>query len=105
VQLQPNFPLAHNLLGNLYFEAGQNEKAIAECRIVLRENADDQVALYHLLLALRKTKDSNGEIPGIVKRLAELRAQSHTDESTANKYKLYIPKDDAAGEAAQPENP
>jgi tetratricopeptide (TPR) repeat protein len=105
VQLQPNFPLAHNLLGNLYFEAGQNEKAIAECRIVLRENPDDQVALYHLLLALRKTNDSNGEIPGIVKRLAELRAQSHTDESTANKYKLYIPKDDAASEAAEPENP
>jgi len=105
VQLQPNFPIAHNLLGNLYFESGQNEKAIAECRIVLRENPDDQVALYHLLLALRKTKDSNGEIPGIVKRLAELRAQSHTDESTANKYKLYIPKDDAAGEAAPPANP
>ncbi len=105
VQLQPNFPLAHNLLGNLYFEAGQNEKAIAECRIVLRDNPDDQVALYHLLLALRKTKDSNAEIPGIVKRLAELRAQSHTEESSANKYKLYIPKGDGAGEPATPANP
>ena len=105
VQLQPNFPLAHNLLGNLYFESGQNERAIAQCRLVLRDNPDDQVALYHLLLALRKTKDPNNEIPGIVKRLAELRAQSHTEEGTANKYKLYVPKDDAGNEPKAPANP
>ncbi len=105
VQLQPNFPLAHNLLGNLYFESGQNERAIAQCRLVLRDNPDDQVALYHLLLALRKTKDPNNEIPGIVKRLAELRAQSHTEEGTANKYKLYVPKDDAGNEPKPPANP
>jgi tetratricopeptide (TPR) repeat protein len=105
VQLEPKFPLAHNLLGTLYFESGQNERAIAQCRLVLRENPDDQVALYHLLLALRKTKDPNQEIPGLVKRLADLRVQSHIDEGTANKYKLYIPKDNASSEPATPANP
>lgn len=102
VQLQPNFPLARNVLGNLYLESGQNEKAIEQCRIVLRDNPNDQIAMYHLLLALRKTKDTNGEIPGLVKRLAELRAQTQTNENSANKYKLYIPKPEASGETAPP---
>jgi tetratricopeptide (TPR) repeat protein len=104
VQLQPNFPLARNVLGNLYFESGQNERAIEQCRIILRDNPDDQIATYHLLLALRKTKDTNGEIPGLVKRLAELRAQTQANENSANKFKLYIPKTEASSNPA-PANP
>jgi tetratricopeptide (TPR) repeat protein len=90
VQLQPDFPLARNVLGNLYLQAGQNEKAIEQCRAVLRENPNDQIAVYHLLLALRKINDPKGEVPGLVKRLAELRAQSQQQEASANRYKLYI---------------
>jgi len=90
VQLQPDFPLARNVLGNLYLESGQNEKAIEQCRAVLRENPHDQIAVYHLLLALRKINDPKGEVPGLVKRLAELRAQSQQQEASANRYKLYI---------------
>jgi tetratricopeptide (TPR) repeat protein len=90
VQLQPDLPLARNVLGNLYLQAGQNEKAIEQCRLVLRENPSDQIAVYHLLLALRKINDPKGEVPDLVKRLAELRLQSQRQEATANRYKLYI---------------
>jgi tetratricopeptide (TPR) repeat protein len=90
VQLQPDFPLAHNVLGNLYLQSGQNEKAIEQCRAVLRENPNDQIAVYHLLQALRKTNDPKGEVPGLVKRLGELRAQSQQQEASTNRYKLYI---------------
>jgi tetratricopeptide (TPR) repeat protein len=90
VQLQPDFPLARNVLGNLYLQSGQNERAIEQCRAVLRENPNDQIAVYHLLLALRKINDPKGEVPGLVKRLAELRAQSQQQEASANRYKLYI---------------
>jgi tetratricopeptide (TPR) repeat protein len=90
VQLQSDFPLARNVLGNLYLQSGQNERAIEQCRIVLRENPNDQIAVYHLLLALRKINDPKGEVPGLVKRLAELRAQSQQQEASANRYKLYI---------------
>jgi len=102
VELQPNFRLARNVLGNLYFQSGQNERAINQCRIVLRDNPDDQIAMYHLLLALRKTKDTNNEIPGIVERLAELRSQTQATENSANKYKLYIPKPEDSSEARPP---
>jgi tetratricopeptide (TPR) repeat protein len=90
VQLQPDFPLARNVLGTLYLQSGQNERAIEQCRAVLRENPNDQIAMYHLLLALRKINDPKGEVPALVKRLAELRAQSQQQEASANRYKLYI---------------
>jgi tetratricopeptide (TPR) repeat protein len=101
VQLQPDFPLARNVLGNLYLQSGQNEKAIEQCRVVLRENPSDQIAVYHLLLALRKINDPMGEVPALVKRLAELRTQSQQQEASANRYKLYI-QGEQAPDAAEP---
>lgn len=102
VQLQPDFPLARDVLGNLYLESGKNELAIEQSRSALRENPADQIAAYHLLQALRKTKDPQGEIPALVKRLAELRAESQQQESSANKYKLYIQDPPASAGVAQP---
>jgi tetratricopeptide (TPR) repeat protein len=102
VQLQTDFPLARDVLGNLYLESGQNEKAIEQCRVALRENPADQIAVYHLMLALRKTKDPKGEVPGLVKRLAELKAQSQEQESSVNRYKLYIQGAPAAESSAEP---
>jgi tetratricopeptide (TPR) repeat protein len=102
VQLQPDFRLARNVLGNLYLQSGQNERAIEQCRMVLRENPNDQIAVYHLLLALRKTNDPKGEVPGLVKRLAELRAQSQQQEATANRYKLFIQGEQAQDAAEAP---
>jgi tetratricopeptide (TPR) repeat protein len=102
VQLQPDFPLARNVLGNLYLQSGQNEKAIEQCRAILRENPNDQIAVYHLLLALRKINDPKGEVPGLVKRLAELRAQSQQQEASANRYKLYIQSEQTPDGAEPP---
>jgi tetratricopeptide (TPR) repeat protein len=93
VQLQPDFPLAHNVLGSLYLQSGQNEKAIEQCRAVLHENPNDQIAMYHLLQALRKINDPKGEVPALVKRLGELRVQSQQQEASTNRYKLYIQGD------------
>ncbi len=104
VQLQPDFPLAHNVLGNLYLQSGQNEKAIAQCRAVLRENPNDQIAVYHLLQALRKVNDPKGEVPDLVKRLAELRAQSQQQEASANRYKLFIQGEQPADSAEPPKH-
>ncbi|HXN26857.1 MAG TPA: tetratricopeptide repeat protein [Candidatus Acidoferrales bacterium] len=104
VQLQPDFPLARNVLGNLYLQSGQNEKAIEQCRVVLRENPSDQIAVYHLLLALRKINDPKGEVPALVKRLAELRTQSQQQEASTNRYKLYI-QSEPAPDAAEPRRP
>jgi hypothetical protein len=62
-----------------------------QSRRALQENPSDQEALYHLIQALRKNKDPKGELPALVKRLAEVRQQSRSTEAAQNRYKLYEP--------------
>ena len=91
-QLKPDFVLAHDLLGNLYLKSGQIEQSIAQSREALRQNPSDQESLYHLIQALRQSgKDTKGELPALVKRLAVLRQESRNAEASGNRYKLYEP--------------
>jgi predicted Zn-dependent protease len=90
VELKPDLQLAHDLLGNLYLKSGAIDKSIVESRRALAENPSDQEALYHLIQALRQSgKDSKGELPTLVKRLAVLRQQARETEASGNRYRLY----------------
>ena len=55
--MQPSLVTARNVLAKLYLQSGQNRLAIKECRQALQNDPSDQTALYHLILALRKTSD------------------------------------------------
>lgn len=89
VALQPSLFAAHDVLAKLYFQAGQTGPAIKECRLALLDNPKDQTALYHLVLALRKTDDKT-EIPELLKRLAKARQDATTEEAEHNRYKLVV---------------
>jgi tetratricopeptide (TPR) repeat protein len=89
ISLEPSLTAAHNVLAKFYMESGQNTLAIAECRSALENNENDQTALYHLVLALRKTKDQR-EIPDLLKRLAKARQQATKEEAENNRYKLVV---------------
>jgi tetratricopeptide (TPR) repeat protein len=92
IEIQPDFVLPHDILGNLYLKSKQMNLAIEQCRLALRGNPSDQEALYHLIQALRQNeKSSKAEVAELVKRLADLRQQSREHEGSANKYKLYEP--------------
>jgi tetratricopeptide (TPR) repeat protein len=99
VALQPSFSAAHDVLAKLYLQAGQNQLAIAQCRKALNSDPKNQTALYHLIQGLRKAGDK-AEIPDLLKRLAELRAESSRQEMDRNRYKLV--EDNAPEPAAQP---
>lgn len=91
-ELQPNFVLPRDLLGNLYLKSGQLEKSIEQSRRALQQNPSDQEALYHLIQALRQSGEhAKAELPSLVKRLAVLRQESRNAEASGNKYKLYEP--------------
>src|SRR5579871_5390260 len=62
VTLQPSLGAAHNVLAKYDLDSGQNALAAKECRLALEQNPEDQTALYHLVIALRKTNDQ-AEIP------------------------------------------
>jgi tetratricopeptide (TPR) repeat protein len=89
-QLNPEFVLPRDVLGNLYLQSGQLDLAVTQCRLALRGNPSDQEALYHLIQALRRSgKGSKAEMAELVKRLADLRRESREQEASANQYKLY----------------
>jgi tetratricopeptide (TPR) repeat protein len=89
-QLNPDFVLPRDILGNLYLKSGQLNLAIEQCRLALHGNSSDQEALYHLIQALRQSgKGTKTEMAELVKRLADLRRESREHETSANKYKLY----------------
>jgi tetratricopeptide (TPR) repeat protein len=90
VRLKPDFVLARDVLGGLYLKSGQTARSIEQSRLALRDNPSDQVALYHLIQALRNAKDPKGEVPTLVKRLTALREESQ-QVPTGTKYKLYEP--------------
>jgi tetratricopeptide (TPR) repeat protein len=101
-QLNSEFVLARDLLGNLYLKAGQIDKSIEQSRRALQQSPTDQEALYHLIQALRHTgKDTKGELPALVKRLAVLRQESRKAEASGTRYRLYEPESQNS-QAAQP---
>jgi tetratricopeptide (TPR) repeat protein len=99
VALQPSFSAAHDVLAKLYLQAGQNQLAIEQCRKALNSDPKSQTAVYHLIQGLRKAGEK-AEIPDLLRRLAELRAESSRQEIDRNRYKLV--EDNASEPAGQP---
>jgi tetratricopeptide (TPR) repeat protein len=92
VTLDPSLTAAHNVLAKFYLDSGQNALAVKECRLVLEQSPADQTALYHLVIALRKTGEQ-AEIPGLLKRLAKARQDATRQEAERNRYKLVVTED------------
>jgi len=89
VALQPSLFVARNVLAKLYLQSGETALAIKECRLALHDSPTDQTALYHLVLALRKTSDRS-EIPDLLTRLAKARQDAAKEEGERNRYKLMV---------------
>src|SRR5216683_1503761 len=100
VSLQPNLAAAHDILAKLYLQAGRNQAAAEQCRKALDSDPKNQTALYHLIQALRKTGEK-GELPGLLKRLADLRAEATRQERERYRYKL-IEEGEPATRPVQP---
>lgn len=101
VKLDPRLSAAHDLLSSIYLENGHTDLAIKESRDALAVDATDQQAVYHLIIALRKT-DQKDQVPALLKRLVELRENSSVDKSM-NRYRLYEPQ--APADTTSPSTP
>ena len=86
-ELQPHMTDALDLLAKLDLQAENNQRAVDESREALRRDPDDQSAIYHLIVALRRTGHKE-ELPALLQRLAELRQKATRDEGEHNRYKL-----------------
>jgi tetratricopeptide (TPR) repeat protein len=87
VALRPSLTQAHDVLAKLYLRAGQKQAAIQQCHEALNTDPKDQTAIYRLVMALRDN-DPTHDVPKLLKRLADLRAEDTKEESERNRYKL-----------------
>jgi tetratricopeptide (TPR) repeat protein len=94
-QLRPEMTGALDLLAKLDLEADNDQRAVDESREALRRNPDDQSALYHLIVGLRRTGQKE-ELPALLQRLAELRQRATREEGARNRYKLIEEPDESA---------
>lgn len=90
VRLQPGLTLARNLLSRLYLDNGQVTLAIEQCRLVLRDNPHDAVALYRLMRALKNTGNPEDakQIPELLRQFNEARQVASKQEARENRYRL-----------------
>ena len=84
---QPDFNLAADTLTELYLRSGQTGLAERISRQALKSDPNDQSALYHLIVCLRK-KGDRAELPQLVQRLAEVSAGLQEQERARNRFKL-----------------
>jgi tetratricopeptide (TPR) repeat protein len=89
VSLEPSLTAGHNILAKYYLDDSENALAANECQLVLKQDPSDQTALYHLVIALRKT-GNQAEIPDLLKRLAKARQDAARQEGERNRYKLVV---------------
>jgi tetratricopeptide (TPR) repeat protein len=68
LRADPNLIAAHDFLANIYLHKGLTQQAIAHSEAALAVDPNDQQALFHLVLALRRT-NRKGEIPELLKRI------------------------------------
>ncbi len=86
-RLDPRKVEAHDLLASAYLQAGDAAQSIAESRAALAIDPKDQQALYHLVLALKRT-DHRDEISGLLSRLMKARDEAKAQTLQNKKHKL-----------------
>jgi hypothetical protein len=79
---------AHDLLSAIYYDDEQTNLAIEQSRASLALDPNDQQAIYHLIVALRKT-DRKDQIPALLKRMIELRSNAGNGQKASKQYRLY----------------
>lgn len=97
LKLKPDLTEAHDLLASLYADDREYPLAIEQSRIALRANPVDQMAIYHLIVALRHggQVQERAEIPALVKQLAGLQDSSRKQETDRKRFKLVEQAPDA----------
>ncbi len=86
-QLDPSMVAAHDLLATIYLQAGHPDLALEQSRAALKSDPGDQQALYHSILALRRTGDKN-QIASLLKQLAAARTATQAALAQSKRFRL-----------------
>ena len=98
--LDPTYQPAHDLLAKLYLRAKQPKLAMEQAELALKQDPDDQDALYQEMMAKRRTGGSPEELAELVGRLNRVRQRNAQKQDAVDRYRLVestaqIPSPDA----------
>lgn len=85
---KPGLVDAHNELASMYMSLNQYDRAIQECRTALQYDPSNETAMYHLVISMRHSGQSNDELQPLVKRLAEMHQESLRHETDRKRFRL-----------------
>jgi tetratricopeptide (TPR) repeat protein len=89
LKLKPDMVGARDLLANIYIRSGQYDMAIEQSRASLRYSPSDQSAMYHLIIALRRSgPEGQREVQQWVKQLSDLKQALRQKEVEQKRFKL-----------------
>jgi tetratricopeptide (TPR) repeat protein len=86
-QLDPSMVAAHDLLATVYLQAGHTDLALEQSRAALKLDPGDQQALYHSILALRRTGDKD-QMASLLKQLAAARTATQAALAQSKRFRL-----------------
>jgi tetratricopeptide (TPR) repeat protein len=87
VQLKPDLVAARDILAAIYLRSDQYNLTIEQCSLALKYAPSDQSALYHLIIAMRRSGSGN-DVAALVKRLSETLQTASQHETNMKRYKL-----------------
>jgi tetratricopeptide (TPR) repeat protein len=87
VSSDPKLVPARTLLGKLYLQAGETEKAIRELEQAIELDPEDRTAVYQLMVALRAA-GRQAELAKLLSRVRELIRKGAAEEQQTLRYRL-----------------
>lgn len=87
VSLDPKRLDAHDLLASIYLQSDQTNLSIEQSREALKIDPNDEQAIFHLMIAFRKT-GQKAEVAELVRRLVQVRQDQQTERKRKKVYRL-----------------
>ena len=87
VAIEPGYAPARDLLALLWLRVQQPQKALEQAQAALKIQPDDDVALYHEIMARRRLGQTE-QVQALVKQLAAMRSQNAQKEKAGHHYML-----------------
>ena len=81
IEIDPREARPHTLLGQLYLQAGEPDRAAMEWQTALKIDPENSTALYQLGLLYRK-QGKAAEAEGLLQKFQRVRAKAHSEEES-----------------------
>lgn len=85
--IDPGYEPARDLLAPLWLRANQPQRALEQAVAALKIQPDDDVALYHEIMARRRLGQTR-QVQALVKQLAVLRSRNAQKQRQSHRYVL-----------------